>query len=187
MPICTIERGAADGHTCPMARLRGSMFLALGLETIVLEMIPSFRLCRKVFWQCHRLDFFMIAPEDGSIDLGRIQLPPLLRHTAMATEFLHLMIKHAFELGYRRCEWECDALIAPSRRGVLPLGFTFEGVLRQRTHHRGRNRDTAWYSIVDHEWQRTARAHRDWLDASNFDAGDRQIRSLPTIIRQTKE
>lgn len=126
--------------------------------------------------------YLRIAPEDGSIEVGSIQLSPLLRRTAMATEALHLMLMHAFELGYRRCEWKCNALNAPSRRAALRLGFTFEGVFRQATNYKGRNRDTTWYSIVDQEWPRITKAHRAWLEPSNIDAAGQQIAPLSSFM-----
>jgi RimJ/RimL family protein N-acetyltransferase len=91
---------------------------------------------------------------------------------------MYLMMKHVFERGYRRYEWKCDALNAPSRRAAERLGFTFEGVFRQAVVYKGRSRDTAWYSIIDSEWPRRETAFRAWLDPGNFEANGRQRRSL---------
>jgi hypothetical protein len=87
---------------------------------------------------------------------------------------MYLMMRRVFELGYRRYEWKCDALNAPSRAAALRLGFTFEGVFRQAVVYKGRNRDTAWYSIIDSEWPRLEQAFVQWLDPANFDAAGRQ-------------
>ncbi|MEM7121777.1 MAG: GNAT family protein [Pseudomonadota bacterium] len=126
--------------------------------------------------------YLRIAPDDGSIEVGSIQMSLQLQRTTMATEALHLMIDHVFALGYRRCEWKCDALNAASRRAAERLGFSFEGVFRQATHYKGRNRDTAWYAIVDHEWPRLAAAHTTWLDPMNFDADGNQVKPLSALI-----
>jgi len=88
------------------------------------------------------------------------------------------MMKHVFDLGYRRYEWKCDALNAPSRRAAERLGFTFEGTFRQAFVYKGRNRDTAWYSVIDSEWPVLETAFRAWLDPANFDADGRQRRRL---------
>ena len=88
------------------------------------------------------------------------------------------MMRHAFELGYRRCEWKCDALNGASRRAAERLGFSLEGVFRQAAVYKGRNRDTAWYSIIDGEWPEREAALLAWLDPRNFDANGRQRRPL---------
>jgi len=92
---------------------------------------------------------------------------------------MYLMAKHAFDdLGYRRYEWKCNSLNAPSRRAALRLGFKFEGIFRKHMIIKGRNRDTAWYSMTDEEWPSRKIAFEKWLDPSNFDASGRQLRSL---------
>ncbi|GGL52032.1 N-acetyltransferase [Wenxinia marina] len=119
--------------------------------------------------------FLRIDPGNGVIEIGHIHLSPRLQGTAASTEMQALMMGRVFdELGYRRYEWKCDALNAPSRRAAERLGFTYEGTFRQATVYKGRNRDTAWFSILDTEWpERKARFTR-WLDRSNFDANGRQ-------------
>jgi hypothetical protein len=88
---------------------------------------------------------------------------------------MYLLARYVFDdLGYRRYEWKCNALNEPSRRAALRLGFSFEGVFRQHMIVKGRNRDTAWFSMLDREWPERKRAFESWLDASNFDAGGRQ-------------
>jgi len=91
------------------------------------------------------------------------------------------MMKHAFELGYRRYEWKCDALNANSRKAALRLGFTFEGIFRQATVYKGRNRDTAWYSVIDREWPQLEKAFVRWLDPANFDEHGRQRKRLQEL------
>lgn len=122
--------------------------------------------------------YLRITPAHGVIEIGHLAFSPRLQRTSVATEALFLMIEHVFSLGYRRCEWKCDALNAPSRTAAERLGFTFEGIFRQAVVVRGRNRDTAWYSILDYEWPVRRRAFARWLDPANFDSQGRQRRRL---------
>jgi len=123
--------------------------------------------------------FLRITPEHGVIEIGHIWYAPHLQRTVGATEAMFLMFRHVFEeLGYRRLEWKCDAANGKSRQAALRLGFTFEGIFRQHLVVKGRNRDTAWFSIVDHEWPRVRAGIEAWLAASNRDPSGRQIRSL---------
>jgi RimJ/RimL family protein N-acetyltransferase len=123
-----------------------------------------------------------IEPEHGSIEIGHIWLSPQLQRTRQATEAIYLLARYAFdELGNRRLEWKCDAANAPSRRAAERFGFTFEGVFRQHRVVKGRNRDTAWYSITDGEWPAVRAAFEAWLTPSNFDPAGRQLRSLSEI------
>jgi len=118
--------------------------------------------------------YLRIEPGSGSIEVGHLQFSPLMQRTRVATEAMYLMMKYAFELGYRRYEWKCDALNAGSRRAAERLGFTFEGIFRQAIVYKGRNRDTAWFSILDREWPALDAAFCAWLDPANFDAQGRQ-------------
>ena len=119
--------------------------------------------------------YLRIEPAVGVIEIGAIAYSPLLQRTAAATEAMYLMMRRAFdELGYRRYEWKCDALNAPSRAAADRLGFCFEGVFRQATLYKGRNRDTAWHSIIDREWPERKAAFEAWLDPANFDGEGRQ-------------
>ncbi|HYO94372.1 MAG TPA: GNAT family protein, partial [Polyangiaceae bacterium] len=102
--------------------------------------------------------YLRILSESGSIEIGHLNYSPLLQRTRAATEALDLPLKQAFELGYRRYEWKCDALNAPSRAAAERLGFRLEGVFRQATVYKQRSRDTAWFSIIDSEWPRLERA-----------------------------
>lgn len=116
-------------------------------------------------WQPAGVASFMrIVPATGVIEIGHIRLSGLLRQSTAATEALFLMLQRVFDtLGYRRCEWKCDALNAPSRRAALRLGFSFEGVFRQATVVKGRNRDTAWFAMTDADWQRVRPVLAGWI------------------------
>jgi RimJ/RimL family protein N-acetyltransferase len=118
--------------------------------------------------------YLRIDSASGSIEVGHIHYSPALQRTVAATEAMHLMMKRAFELGYRRYEWKCDSLNAPSRAAALRLGFSYEGVFRQARVSKGRNRDTAWYAAMDHEWPALDQAFQRWLDPANFDERGRQ-------------
>lgn len=126
--------------------------------------------------------YMRIDPAASSIEVGHLAYSPLLQRTRAATEAMYLMMRHAFALGYRRYEWKCNALNAPSRNAAERLGFTFEGVFRQALVVKGRNRDTAWYSIIDSEWPAIDAAFGTWLDAANFDSGGKQVRRLADLI-----
>ena len=116
------------------------------------------------------------------IEVGHIWFSPALQRTRMATEAIYLMARHSFDdLGYRRLEWKCDALNEPSRRAAERFGFTFEGVFRQHMVVKGRNRDSAWFSILDGEWPRIRAAFEAWLAPDNFDADGRQRQSLSAV------
>lgn len=129
--------------------------------------------------------FMRIDPPNGVIEIGHINLSPALQRTRMATEALTLLIGYGFALGYRRFEWKCDSLNAPSRAAALRLGFRFEGIFRQAVVTRCRNRDTAWFSIIDSEWPAVARAHAQWLAPANFDGEGRQRQSLRALTATT--
>jgi RimJ/RimL family protein N-acetyltransferase len=123
--------------------------------------------------------YLRIAPADRAIEVGNILYTPALQRTPGATEAMFLMMRHAFDdLGYRRYEWKCNALNAPSRRAALRYGFTFEGIFRQHMIVKGRNRDTAWFSLLDHEWPRAKTAFEAWLAPANFDENGQQLRRL---------
>ena len=126
--------------------------------------------------------YLRIAPADGTIEIGHIWFGVSLQRTVAATEAIYLLARHAFEdLGYRRFEWKCNALNAPSRRAAERFGFTFEGVFRQHMVVKGRNRDTAWYAIVDGEWPALRAAYDAWLAPANFDADGRQRTRLADL------
>lgn len=123
-----------------------------------------------------------ITPDQAVIEIGYIHFSPALQGTAAATEVQYLMMRHVFDdLGYRRYEWKCDALNAPSRAAALRLGFQFEGIFRQAIVYKGRNRDTAWFSVIDSEWPKLKAAFEAWLAPSNFDEAGKQKTRLQDL------
>lgn len=125
--------------------------------------------------------YLRIDPLMGSIEVGHLGFSPLLQRRPAATEAMFLMMERAFALGYRRYEWKCNALNLPSRKAALRLGFSFEGVFRQAAVVKGRNRDTAWYSIIDTEWPALRDAFLAWLAVDNFAADGVQRVSLSEL------
>jgi RimJ/RimL family protein N-acetyltransferase len=123
--------------------------------------------------------YLRIEPAHRSIEVGNIIFTPGLQRSPGATEAMYLMARYAFnDLGYRRYEWKCNALNQPSRRAALRLGFTFEGVFRQHMIIKGRNRDTAWFAMLDSEWPLRQANFEQWLAPSNFDPAGQQRLSL---------
>ena len=112
---------------------------------------------------------------------GSLAYSPLLQRTPAATEAMYLMMENAFALGYRRYEWKCNALNLPSRAAAQRLGMSYEGIFRQATVVKGRNRDTAWYSVTDPEWAALQQVFRQWLAPANFDAQGRQRMALSAL------
>jgi RimJ/RimL family protein N-acetyltransferase len=127
--------------------------------------------------------FLRITPAAGSIEVGHINLAPVLQGTRVATEAMFLLADWVFSTGYRRYEWKCDALNLPSRRAAERLGFSYEGIFRQATVVKGRNRDTAWFAMIDKEWPALRAAYRAWLAPANFDAEGRQRTRLSDLTR----
>ncbi len=122
-----------------------------------------------------------IKPEAGSIEVGHINLARRLQKTRAATEAIFLLMGWVFEAGYRRFEWKCDAGNLGSRRAAQRLGFSYEGVFRQAAVVKGRNRDTAWFAMIDGEWPALRAAFETWLSPANFDAGRGQRQSLSDL------
>ena len=125
--------------------------------------------------------YLRIFPDSGSIEVGHINFSPSLQSTIGATEAMYLMMSWAFSAGYRRYEWKCNALNLKSRRAAQRLGLSYEGVFRQATICKGRNRDTAWFSAIDSEWPLLKVAFESWLDEANFDQYGLQKRSLSVM------
>ena len=126
--------------------------------------------------------YLRIEPDNGVIEVGHIWFAPELQRTRKATEAIFLMAKTAFDdLGYRRLEWKCDSLNLPSRRAAERFGFTYEGIFRQHMIVKGRNRDTAWFSMTDGEWPLRRAAFEAWLAPDNFDSAGDQRRSLAEV------
>ncbi len=129
-----------------------------------------------------RQTLMRITPEHQSIEIGAIYWGPAIAQTRVTTEANFLFAQYAFDvLGYRRYEWKCDALNAPSRRAAERFGFTYEGHFRRAAINKGRTRDTIWFSIIDEEWPGLAAAYRQWLEPANFDAAGRQKTRLSEL------
>jgi RimJ/RimL family protein N-acetyltransferase len=123
-----------------------------------------------------------MRPAMRVIEIGNIVYSPSLQRSRAATEAQYLLARHVFEeLGYRRYEWKCNALNGPSQRAALRLGFTFEGIFRQHMIVKGRNRDTAWFAMLDTDWPGRKAAFERWLDPGNFDATGQQRLSLSAL------
>lgn len=127
--------------------------------------------------------FLRITPSSGSIEVGHLNFSPKLQKTPAATEAMWLMMERAFTLGYRRYEWKCNALNVPSRVAAQRLGLSFEGVFRQHTLSKGRNRDSAWYAAIDSEWPPLREAFLTWLSPENFDESGKQRLRLSNLTK----
>ena len=128
---------------------------------------------------CGMASYLRITPEHGSIEVGHINYSPLLQNTTEGTETMYLLMKHAFEaLGNRRYEWKCNNLNTSSKNAAKRLGFKFEGVFRQMFVIKGRNRDSAWFSIIDKEWEKIKLGYLKFLSPKNFDKDLKQKRKL---------
>jgi len=125
--------------------------------------------------------YLRIDPNAGVIEVGHINYSPRLQRSPAATEAMYLMMQRAFALGYRRYEWKCDSLNQKSRRAAQRFGFSYEGIFRQATVYKGRNRDTAWYAIIDEEWPALKAAYEQWLDPANFDEAGQQRARLADL------
>ncbi len=131
--------------------------------------------------------YLRITPQVGVIEVGHISFSPGLQKTPVATEAMFLMMQRVFnELGYRRYEWKCDSLNAPSRRAAERFGFSYDGLFEQALVYKGRNRDTAWYSILDKDWPVIEPAYKAWLNPDNFDAEGRQKQKLGDLIAECR-
>ncbi|KAJ5760785.1 hypothetical protein N7520_007941 [Penicillium odoratum] len=128
------------------------------------------------------LSLMRIDQRNRVIEIGFVVFSPLLQRTTAATEAFYLLAKAVFEdLGYRRFEWKCDSLNQPSRNAAARFGFTAEGVFRQHMIMKGRNRDTAWFSMLDSEWPTVRESFEKWLKVENFDADGKQIATLVAL------
>ena len=125
--------------------------------------------------------YLRIKPADGSIEVGHINYSPLLQRTAAGTEAMFLMMRWAFEAGYRRYEWKCHALNRRSRAAAQRLGFSYEGVFRQATISKGRNRDTAWFACIDKEWEALKACFEEYLAEGNFGPDGKPKVSLSSL------
>ena len=125
--------------------------------------------------------YLRLDPKNGSIEIGNILFSPALQRTRAATEAMFLLMRAIFERGFRRYEWKCNALNAPSRAAAQRLGFSYEGTFRNALVVKGRNRDTDWFSITDDEWPARKAALEAWLSPRNFDASGHQIARLEAL------
>jgi RimJ/RimL family protein N-acetyltransferase len=148
-----------------------------GTAAVFLAIVP------KATGKCAGYASYMrMEPAHGVVEVGNILMTPGLQRTRAASESMFLMASHVFdELGYRRYEWKCNAENEPSRRAALRYGFSFEGIFRQHMVIKGRNRDTAWFAMLDHEWPARKRVLESWLAPENFDAEGRQKISLGAL------
>jgi RimJ/RimL family protein N-acetyltransferase len=168
----------AHGPFATKDELRAMLASREGIEDPIMYAIRDKALGRALGVATH----MRIDPPAGVIEVGGITYGPALQRTPVSTEAMFLMMRRAFdELGYRRYEWKCDALNAPSREAAKRLGFRFEGIFKQATVYKGRNRDTAWFSIVDAEWPALRDAFTRWLAPENFDSAGRQRESLSKL------
>jgi RimJ/RimL family protein N-acetyltransferase len=188
------ERHAADLYAANSEDKEGRMwsYLAYGPFSSFADYLAKMKESwLKEDWNVHAIieedsglatglaSYMRIEPEAGSIEVGAIMYSPRLQRTTAGTEAMFLMMKRAFdELGYRRYEWRCSALNEASANAARRFGFQFEGVFRQAYVMKGRNRDTAWFSIIDREWPQIKAAFEAWLAPENFDAQGQQRKSL---------
>ncbi|PIA69002.1 GNAT family N-acetyltransferase [Pseudomonas sediminis] len=162
------ERGVFDAWLAGNARSRDPLFYA------VVDLASGLAL--------GLFSYLRITAQDGSIEIGHVAFGAPMQRTAGATEAIYLLARHAFDdLGYRRLEWKCDAANARSRRAAERFGFIQEGLFRQHMVRKGRNRDTAWFSIIDGEWPARRDAFERWLMVDNFDERGQQRQRLETL------
>ncbi len=168
-----------DGPFVTADDLRAWLDTAAALQDQVYYVITDKRSGKASGWA----SYLRIQPAHGVVEVGSIAYAPRLQRTPAATEAMYLMMRQAFEdFGYRRYEWKCDALNAASCRAAERLGFSYDGLFRQAIVYRGRNRDTAWYSVLDGDWPALKPAYQAWLSPDNFDAGGQQRRKLADLI-----
>lgn len=130
--------------------------------------------------------FLRIDPKNGSMEIGNLLFSPRLQRSREATEAMFLAMKTAFENGFRRYEWKCNALNAPSKNAALRLGFSFEGTFRSAAVVKGRSRDTSWFSLIDSEWPALEKAFEAWLSSENFDENGEQLQPLRAFQTEKK-
>lgn len=197
---CRVEPLRADQHAATLYAANsadpGHMWTYLGygpfegygnykewMESIESSQDPRFHaIVEKATGQASGVAAYLrIDRNNGVIEVGHIVYAPRLRRAAAATEAMFLLMQQAFGLGYRRYEWKCDALNAPSRAAAQRLGFSYEGLFRQAVIYKGRNRDTAWYAMTDQDWPAIRAAFTQWLAPENFDEQGQQHMALSTL------
>ena len=151
------------------------------LKSFCLKKDPFFYAIYSIKYKqfCGMASYLRITPEYGVIEVGHINYSPILQNTTAGTEAMYLMMKNAFEtLGNRRYEWKCNTLNNPSKNAAKRLGFKFEGIFRQMVITKGRNRDNAWFSVIDKEWKNLKKSYVNFLKPSNFDKNYKQFKKL---------
>lgn len=131
--------------------------------------------------------YMRIYPAHGIVEVGHLNFSPRMQQTPLSTEAMYLMMRQAFRRGYRRYEWKCNSLNKPSWRAAERLGFLFEGIFRQALILKGRNRDTAWFSVIDTEWPALESIFQQWLSVENFDAAGRQKVRLSDLVSMFRQ
>ena len=155
------------------------------VDNLTYVVIPTDPVCGLPNVATGQFSFLRLRPAAGSIEVGFVRFPPQMARTRVSTEAQYLLMAHVFDdLRYRRYEWKCNADNQPSMRTAARLGFTYEGTFRQDMINHGRNRDTAWWSIIDSEWPALKKGYAAWLAPSNFDADGRQHRRLADLIAE---
>jgi RimJ/RimL family protein N-acetyltransferase len=175
----TLWRYLSDGPFASEADFRAALERKAATEDPLFLAIIEPRSGRAVGYA----SFMRIEPGHRCVEVGGILFSPALQRTPAATEGMYLMARHAFDLGYRRYEWKCDSLNRPSIRAALRLGFQFEGVFRQHMIVKGRDRDTAWFAMLDSDWPERRAAFERWLAPENFDEEGTQRTALAEFRR----
>lgn len=200
--ICTLlpyDRALASGLFEALSHDDGSMwtYLPYGPFSSAQELADSIETYQrhrdfqtfviiKDEWPIGFASFMRYDCPNGCVEVGGVTFSPALRRSVAATEAMYLMMKTAFEHGYRRYEWKCDQLNRPSNLAALRLGFQFEGVFRNAVTTKGRRRDTAWYSVIVEDWGHVRRRLEAWLDPGNFDKDGRQRQRLSAVPLQSQ-
>jgi RimJ/RimL family protein N-acetyltransferase len=208
-PICAVLEGQsvrlepldADSHAADLFRAysghdslwdymysgpfsSASAFHRYCKDSMALEDMCFYAMRDKTTGLCGGMaSYLRIAPGSGSIEVGNICMSPEMARSRVWTESMFLMMEWAFNAGYRRYEWKCNALNMPSRRAAQRLGFSYEGIFRQAAVAKGRNRDTAWFAVIDKDWPALREAYAVWLSPANFDAKGRQKERLSDLTR----
>lgn len=173
---------AAHWAYMPYGPFVGPAVYRLWAESAAASEDPAFYAVKGAAGWCGVASLMRIDRENGVVEIGNIAFSPGLQRTPAATEAIHLLLDHVFASGFRRVEWKCNTDNAPSRRAAARFGFVFEGVFRQHMVVKGRNRDTAWFAMLDGDWIHLRAAHLAWLDPANFDAAGGQHRALGDLI-----
>ena len=165
----------------PYGPFKNHLYFKKWLKSECLKKDPFFYsiYSKRIGQYCGMTSYLRIVPEHGSIEVGHINYSPTLQNTVEGTETMYLMMLNAFQnLGNRRYEWKCNNLNTDSKKAAYRLGFKYEGVFRQMFVFKGRNRDSAWFSIIDKEWKKIKPKFKKYLKPSNFDINYRQLKKL---------